>query len=176
MTSRRLRAAIALLSLAGAGIASYLVYARYSGSSIACSTGGCDTVQHSRYAVTAGIPVAVLGLVGYAALFGSVSVRGEIASAVGVALAVIGVAFSAYLLYAQIVLIDAICQWCVANDVVIAATAAAAVWRFRVEQPADAAIPPDRWRPTNGARAAIGEEPTSIRPRRVTARSSSSPG
>ncbi len=137
MSARRLRAAIAVLSLIGAGIASYLVYARYSGASLACSTGGCDTVQHSRYAVTAGIPVAVLGLVGYAALLGSTLLRGPTAAAVGVAVAVIGVAFSAYLLYAQIVLIDAICQWCVANDVVIAVTAGAALWRFRLEQRAD---------------------------------------
>ena len=46
--------------LAGLGIAGYLTYTRYSGAPIVCATGGCETVQHSRYAVVAGIPVAVM--------------------------------------------------------------------------------------------------------------------
>lgn len=53
-----------MLSLVGAGIASYLVYVRYSHVTIACTTGGCEKVQSSRYAEVAGIPVAVLGLLG----------------------------------------------------------------------------------------------------------------
>ena len=54
MTESRLRATIAALALTGIGIAAYLTYARYSGTQIACSTGGCETVQHSRYAVVGG--------------------------------------------------------------------------------------------------------------------------
>jgi len=65
VTDRRLRAAIALLALAGAAVAAYLVYARYTHTQIACTTGGCETVQHSKYAKAAGIPVAVLGLAAY---------------------------------------------------------------------------------------------------------------
>jgi uncharacterized membrane protein len=134
MSVARLRAAIALLSLAGAGIAAYLVYTRYSGASIFCSTGGCETVQNSKYAVVAGIPVSVLGLIGYAAILVTAAVRGPTSAALGVVFATIGFAFSAYLLYAQVVLIDAICQWCVANDVVISLVAAACLWRFLREQ------------------------------------------
>src|SRR4029077_13031314 len=58
----RLRAAIAGLALAGAAVAGYLVYARYTHTQLACTTGGCETVQHSKYAKAAGIPVALLGL------------------------------------------------------------------------------------------------------------------
>jgi uncharacterized membrane protein len=47
--------------------------------------------------------------------------------------AVVGGVFGAYLLYAQLVLIDAVCQWCVANDVVISLVALACLWRFRRE-------------------------------------------
>ena len=36
------------------------------------------------------------------------------------AIALVGVLFSAYLLVVQLVVIDAVCAWCVANDVVIA--------------------------------------------------------
>ena len=134
MTARRLRAAIAMLSLAGAGIAAYLVYTRYSGASIFCSTGGCETVQNSKYSEVAGIPVAVLGLVGYAAILLTAAVPGPMPAALGVVFSATGVAFSGYLLYAQLVPIDAICQWCVANDVVISLLAAACLWRFLREQ------------------------------------------
>lgn len=69
MSARQLRAWIAALALAGAAVAAYLVYARYSGVRLACTTGGCETVQHSKYAKAAGIPVAVLGLAAYLAVF-----------------------------------------------------------------------------------------------------------
>jgi uncharacterized membrane protein len=133
MSVDRLRAAIVLLSLVGAGIAAYLVYTRYSGASIFCQTGGCETVQSSKYSEVAGIPVAVLGLLGYAAILATTAVSGPTSAALGVAFAVIGVAFGAYLLYAQLVPIDAVCQWCVANDVVISLVALACLWRFRRE-------------------------------------------
>ncbi len=55
MTDRKLCAVIAALALAGAAVAAYLVYARYSGTRLACTTGGCETVQHSKYAKAAGI-------------------------------------------------------------------------------------------------------------------------
>jgi uncharacterized membrane protein len=75
--------------------------------------------------------VAVLGLVAFAALLVTALVPGPAAAAAGAGLALVGVAFSAWLLYAQLALIDAVCQWCVANDVVIALAAVAAVWRLR---------------------------------------------
>jgi uncharacterized membrane protein len=133
MCAGRLRAAIAVLSLVGAGIAAYLVYTRYSGESIFCSTGGCETVQSSKYAEVAGIPVAVLGLAGYLGILATAAVRGPTSAAIGVAFAAVGAAFGAYLLYAQLVLIDAVCQWCVASDVLISVLAVACLWRFRRE-------------------------------------------
>jgi uncharacterized membrane protein len=154
MSVGRLRAAIALLSLLGAGIAAYLVYTRYSGTSIFCATGGCETVQQSRYAVVAGVPVAALGLIGYAAILVTAAVPKPASAALGVAFATIGVVFSAYLLYAQIALVDAICQWCVANDAVICLVATACIWRYLREQTAEGAA---KARPLRRAQA--GEPP-----------------
>lgn len=134
MTESRLRLAIGALALAGLAVASYLTYARYSGTQLYCATGGCETVQHSRYAVVAGIPVAVLGLAAYVAILGSAFVPGPTSAAVGFGLAVIGVVFSAYLLVAQLFLIHAICQWCVASDVVVTLLAIATWARFVVAQ------------------------------------------
>lgn len=134
MTEARLRAAVGVLALAGLGIAAYLTYARYSGTQIACSTGGCETVQHSRYAVVAGVPVAVLGLAAYAALLATVLARGATAAAVGFGLAACGVVFSSYLLVAQVAWIHAICQWCVVSDAIVSLLAVAAWARYVVAQ------------------------------------------
>jgi uncharacterized membrane protein len=133
VSERHLRAAVGVLALLGIGIAGYLTYLHYAGGSPYCiaSGGGCEQVQESEYAKLAGVPVAVLGLVAFAALLVTALVPGPAAAAAGAGLALVGVAFSAWLLYAQLALIDAVCQWCVANDVVIALAAVAAVWRLR---------------------------------------------
>ncbi len=134
MTESQLRPAIGALALAGLAIASYLTYARYSGTQLYCATGGCETVQHSRYAVIAGIPVAVLGLAAYAAVLGTAIAPGSTAAALGFGLAAAGVVFSAYLLVAQLFLIHAVCQWCVASDVVVTLLALATWARFVLAQ------------------------------------------
>ena len=134
MSERTLRAAIAALAIAGAGVASYLVYTRYSGARIACATGGCETVQQSRYSELAGMPVAVLGLVLYLALLVTALLRGAAAAAACATLAAGGALFAAYLLVVQIAVIDAICQWCVASDVIILAIAVLAVLRLRLTE------------------------------------------
>lgn len=132
MTDARLRAAIAFLALAGAGIAAYLTYAWYAEATIACATGGCETVQSSEYARVLGVPVPVLGLAGYLALFATAFVPGDNGRTAGAALALGGLAFSAYLLLVQVVAIGALCVWCLASDAVMAAIALAAVARLRL--------------------------------------------
>ena len=57
----KLRIAIGILSLIGIGIGTYLTYTHYAGLHVLClSSGGCETVQHSRWSKLAGIPVATL--------------------------------------------------------------------------------------------------------------------
>jgi uncharacterized membrane protein len=136
MTDRRLRLAAALLALAGAAIAAYLTYAWYAEATIACTSGGCETVQSSSYAKLAGIPVPVLGLLGYLGILGAALVPGESAATVGAALALAGLAFSGYLLLVQILAIGAFCVWCLASDLVMLLLTAATVARLRARQPA----------------------------------------
>lgn len=131
MSDRTLRLAVAALALAGAGIAAYLTYARYADAPIACATGGCETVQSSDYAEILGLPVAVLGLAGYLAIFASALFAGEPARLAGAALALGGLVFSVYLIFVQAFAVEAFCQWCLASDVVMALLAAAAVARLR---------------------------------------------
>ena len=131
VTARRLRVAIGLLALAGAAVTAYLVYTRYTGTRLACTTGGCETVQHSKYAKAAGVPVAVLGFVAYLAVFATaLSTRIE-AAGVGAAIALGGLAFGIYLIVVQVAVIDAICQWCLASDAILAMLAVLTVERLR---------------------------------------------
>ena len=134
MTDHRLRAAIAVLAVAGIAIATYLTYVHYADLEPFCVAGGggCEKVQTSDYADLAGIPVAVLGLIGYVLILGSLWVRGENGAFAGAVLALAGFAFSAYLTYRELFTIDAICQWCVASAVVMTALAVLTVWRLLV--------------------------------------------
>ena len=131
VTDGRLRAAIAILALAGAAVASYLVYARYSGTRLACTIGGCESVQHSKYAKAAGVPVAVLGLVTYLAVFATALSSRVEAAAIGAAIALAGLAFGIYLIVIQVAVIDAICQWCLVSDAILAVLAVACAERLR---------------------------------------------
>ncbi len=131
MSDRSLRIAVALLALAGIGIAAYLTYARYAHATIVCTTGGCETVQSSDYAEILGLPVAVLGLAGYLAIFSTALFTGELARVAGAALALGGLVFSVYLVFVQVFAIGAFCVWCLGSDVVMALLAVAAVARLR---------------------------------------------
>jgi uncharacterized membrane protein len=121
LTDRRLLIAIVVLCLLGIGDAGYLTYIHYAGIKVVCLSGGggCEKVQASAYSKLDGVPVAVLGLIGYITILGSLLVRGEIGRAAGFGVALIGFGFSMYLTYRELFTIHAICQWCVASAVLM---------------------------------------------------------
>ena len=132
MNDRRLKFAVAALALIGAGVAGYLTYTRFAHTLIICATDGCETVQNSRYAELLGIPVALLGLASYTFVLGTAFFDNMLARAAGAATALAGVIFGLYLLIVQLVVIDAVCQWCLASDLVLDALAVACLLRLRV--------------------------------------------
>jgi hypothetical protein len=82
------------------------------------------------------IPVAVLGLVGYAGLLFSVALRGEACVYLGFLIALVGTLFSFYLTYLEVFVIHALCQWCLGSAVVMMAAlvcAAVGVWQLTKE-------------------------------------------
>ena len=102
-------------------VAGYLTWAHYDEGLLVCvDGGGCETVQRSDYSAIAGVPVALMGLVSYTVLLGLVAWDTPYARLGAAMLAFVGLAFSLYLLALQLFVIDAVCAWCVANDVVIA--------------------------------------------------------
>lgn len=132
MSERTLRLAGAVLAAIGAAITSYLLYVRSTGGGLVCSTGGCETVQSSRYAELLGVPVAAIGLVAFLGLFAGALARGEWARLGQTTLALSALLFSGYLLVIQLAAIGAVCQWCLASDVLITAIAVAALLRWRL--------------------------------------------
>jgi uncharacterized membrane protein len=130
----RLRIAIAVACAIGAAIAGYLTYVHYAHVAPVCTTGGCEKVQRSKYAELAGVPVALLGLIAYAVLFATTLVRGITAAFVGAAVSLAGLAFSGYLLWAQLGPIGAICQWCLGNDVTMLVVACLCTVRMLTEK------------------------------------------
>ncbi len=106
--------AIAGLALLGLAISIYLTYVHYAGIEPVCSSiSNCERVQTSEYADLARIPVAVVGIVGYATILVSLRMRADVTAL----LSYLAVAFSAYLTWAELFKIDAICQWCVASAI-----------------------------------------------------------
>lgn len=128
---RRLDIAIAAVAVIGLGIAAYLTYIHYAGLHPLClASGGCEKVQSSHWSKLAGIPVATIGLVGYAGILASLLVPGETGLAGCALIALVGFGFSAYLTYVELFRIHAVCQWCVASAVLMTALAALTVARL----------------------------------------------
>ena len=128
---RRLQIAIVILCLVGIGDAGYLTYVHYEGLKVLClSSGGCETVQASKWAKLDGIPVSVLGLIGYISILLTLLIRNELGRAVGFTIALIGFGFSMYLTYRELFTIHAICQWCVGSAVLMTALTVVTGLRF----------------------------------------------
>ena len=128
--SRALRAASAAVSAVGLAIAAYLTIVHYAGGEPVCAVAhGCATVQRSEYAHLAGIPVALLGLLGYVAILGSLARDGEVWRTATAFLALAGFGFSAWLTYVEVVRLDAICIWCVGSAICMTLLAGLSVAR-----------------------------------------------
>ena len=130
-----LRGPLGVLALAGVAISAYLAYSHLGGTVPVCAggSGGCGAVQASRYSEVLGVPVALIGVFGYAAMLLAALVRDGRAAVFGVFFALTGTLYSAYLTYLELFVIGAICQWCVASALVVTAYLVLASLRLRRE-------------------------------------------
>ncbi len=137
-TDRRLLIAIAVICVLGIADAGYLTYVHYAKLKVLClSSGGCETVQSSPWSKLDGVPVSLLGLIGYIVILLTLLIRSELGRALGFAVALTGFGFSMYLTYREIFTIKAICQWCVGSAVMMTALAILTAIRFlRTPDPA----------------------------------------
>src|SRR6266699_3529653 len=121
------RQALVLLTLVGLLVATYLwLYKIGVLGQLQCGTGSCEFVQASRYAELFGLPVALYGVGGYAALFavGLAGLQPRFAldrrvARLFAALSTVGFAFTLYLTGIELFVLNAICRWCVASAVIM---------------------------------------------------------
>jgi uncharacterized membrane protein len=132
MSTRAVRIVMIAIATVGLGVASYLTYVHYAGSPILClKGGGCETVQHSVYSKLVGVPVALIGLIGYITILASLlAPESESTRLATMAFTVVGFGFSLYLTGRELFSIHAICPWCVSSAVMMTLLSGLAVWRF----------------------------------------------
>ena len=112
--------ALAVLAIAGMGVAAYLTYSHYVDQPIMCAgMSGCDAVENSEYSTLLDIPVGLLGTLFCAGLLALVVARlarlplaEEWAPLAAFSLTLAGVAFAAYLTYIELFVVEDICIWC----------------------------------------------------------------
>jgi uncharacterized membrane protein len=132
------RMVIAVLGLVGVLVSSYmLLYHLGLLGSILCGTGGCETVQNSPWSSFLGVPVPLIGLAGYGALFViamlGIQPRFVADRRIGLLLAagaLIGFGFTAYLTYLEAFVIHAWCRWCLVSALLMLLVFAAAIPEF----------------------------------------------
>ena len=132
MSRRTIRIAMIVLTVIGVGIATYVTYVHYAGIKPACTAGeSCTKVQTSVYSELLGVPVALMGLIGYIAILASLLLpETEQTRFATLILTLGGFGFSAYLTYRELFSIHAICEWCVTSAGVMTILMLLSVWRF----------------------------------------------
>jgi uncharacterized membrane protein len=146
MSPRALRTTMIVLATIGLGVASYLTYIHYSGAEPLCSIKGnpCSQVQKSIYSKLGGVPVALIGLIGYLLILGSLlAPEGERARLATAVLTLGGFGFSVYLTYREVFTLEKICEWCVSSAVIVTILTCLSVWRFLRGDPAARAAQAD---------------------------------
>jgi uncharacterized membrane protein len=121
------RMIISVLSLIGLFISGYLMLHRlgYMGT-LACGTGACETVQTSPWATFLGIPVPLIGVIGYALLFvcAFLGLQPAQLNNRNISLALFGLSlgallFSGYLTSLEAFRIHAWCRYCLGSQAII---------------------------------------------------------
>jgi uncharacterized membrane protein len=139
MTARTLKITMIVLTAIGICLAAYLTYVHYSGATPICSTSGnpCSQVQKSAYSKVAGVPVALIGLIGYIVILGSLLLReDERTRFATAALTLGGFGFSVYLTSREAFTLHKYCEWCLGSAGIMTILMALSLWRFLRGDPA----------------------------------------
>ena len=138
--TQRLMSLVAILAVCGIAVSSVSLQHHFATSKTAfCDIGeafNCDIVNRSEYSTILGIPVALIGMLGYAALTGLATVYRERRETPAILLggAVAGLAFALYLTYVEARVLGVYCILCLSSlSLIVMTTILAAViwWRER---------------------------------------------
>lgn len=131
--SSKLALAITVLALIGIVLSAVSLKNHYSGTPTEyCDLGdnfNCDLVNRSVYSQVGPVPVALIGLMGYAALLVLARMRGKKPALLMLVAAVTGLGFSLYLTYVEAYLLGVWCILCLGSLATIVLIAALAGWR-----------------------------------------------
>jgi uncharacterized membrane protein len=136
---QRLMNFVALLAVCGIAVSSVSLQHHYATSKTAyCEIGetfNCDIVNRSEYSSILGVPVALIGMLGYAALTGLATMYRERREtpAMLFGAAVAGLAFALYLTYIEGRVLGVWCILCLTSLALIATTTVltAVIWAKR---------------------------------------------
>lgn len=117
------RASLALV-IVGLLVSIYMTIYKVSGNDGMClGSGDCSTVNASRFSEVNGIPVAVVGVIGYLAILGvhlfenrNAFLKQNATLAI-FGMALTGFIFTLWLVYVEIALLKALCPFCVTSQV-----------------------------------------------------------
>ena len=132
-----------VLAVLGMLVSAYMTIYKLTDNQTMClGNGGCSVVNSSVYSEVYGIPVALVGVIGYAFILGVLLVAplqktlggSAVLAAFGLCLA--GFVFTAYLIYVEIALIRALCPFCIASQIIMTLLFALSIARL-VREPTD---------------------------------------
>ena len=125
LTARRLMLIIAVIAVAGVAVSSVSLYHHFGTSRTSFCTFGqsfnCDIVNRSSYSTVFGVPVALIGIVGYLLILALATVYREKAETPVMLLiaSVAGLGFALYLTYIEKFVLQAWCILCLSSLLLI---------------------------------------------------------
>ena len=122
----KLRTASILLAFLGLLDSVYLVWVKYTGAYALCGPiGNCESVNTSQYSEIFGIPISLLGAGAYAIMIvlllleNRSQIWAEFSSMIVFGISLIGVLYSIYLTYIEVVVLKEICPYCVISAIIL---------------------------------------------------------
>jgi uncharacterized membrane protein len=123
---KRLRQITIALSVIGLLVSIYMtIYKITNNESMCIGSSGCSEVNASRYSEINGIPVAVLGVIGYTAILALLfleqrpGVFQQNGTMMFFGVSLLGFLFTLYLIYLEVALIKAYCPFCLTSQAVM---------------------------------------------------------
>ena len=123
---KRLRQIAIILAVLGLLVSIYMtIYKVTNNESMCIGSTGCSEVNASRYSEINGIPVALLGVIGYSAILALLFLEQrpgffqQNGTLLFFGVSLMGFLFTLYLIYIEVALIKAYCPFCLASQAIM---------------------------------------------------------
>jgi uncharacterized membrane protein len=125
MKINTLRYGAIITALIGLAVSAYLAVAKLANKDVLCfeGMGDCNIVNTSAYSMWRGIPVAVLGVIGYVVILAIIIImtkqkdQSSIIILAFFGVTTFGTLYSLYLTYVELFIIHAVCPWCLTSAI-----------------------------------------------------------